>query len=229
LRRGFTLIEIMIVVAIVALLAAVLAVSISGAFGRSDAARAKATLEILRSNIESFKARWGVAPPSNLADLAQLVGFSGLAAPNTSNEGIETLILALRSRREGGPYLDAGLFADDAIRANLDFDSVVTSLFASEFLDIPEGSSNELFEFVDPWGNPFVYLNMREVEERRVNQSVTLLSGEQVRLDPTILTDRLRHPVTGDYPADYVLWSFGPDGINDYGRGDDITSWPKYD
>jgi len=26
-----------------------------------------------------------------------------------------------------------------------------------------------------------------------------------------------------------VIWSFGEDGINQYGLGDDITSWPKYE
>lgn len=229
-RRGFTLIEIMIVIGIIVILMAVLVVAFSGAFSKSEQAEVTATIQTLKTNIDSYSARWGTAPPSNMQDLAALMMPNQvLAAPNKENEGIETLILALRSRKENGPYLDVPLFADDKRRTNLDMDMVVESALTPQALDIEVGTSRDLFEFVDPWGNPLVYVNIVELRNGRLDQNVTLGNGTQVRITAQEAQDALRHPTTGAYPSDYALWSFGPDGINQYGRGDDITSWPKYE
>ncbi len=229
-RRGFTLIEIMIVIGIIVILMAVLVVAFSGAFSKSEQAEATATIQTLKTNIDSYSARWGTAPPSNMQDLAALMMPNQvLAAPNKENEGIETLILALRSRKENGPYLNVPLFADDKRRTNMDLDLVVESALAPQALDIEVGTSRDLFEFVDPWGNPLVYVNIVELRNGRLDQNITLANGTQIRITAQDAQDALRHPTTGAYPSDYALWSFGPDGINQYGRGDDITSWPKYE
>jgi prepilin-type N-terminal cleavage/methylation domain-containing protein len=225
-RRGFTLIEILIVVAIVLLLASVLFVSFSGVMGRSDAARATATIETLKSNIDAFSANWGPPPPANMQDLAALMAPGQSFAANEQNEGIEALVLALRSRLNGGPFLDRNLFNDDERRTNLDMDRV--SEAALNALDIEEGTSAELFEIVDPWGNPLIYVNIRELQQGRGNQTITLASGERIEISAAEALEALRHPVTGQLPGGYALWSLGPNGINEYGRGDDITSWPKY-
>lgn len=227
MKRGFTLIEILIVIAVILLLASVLVVAFSGVLGKSDEARATATIKTLQSNVDSFKTRWDTAPPGNLTDLGALMAPHAIvAAPNTENEGIEALVLALRSRLENGPYLDMNLFSDDARRMNLDLDRVAETAF--EALDIEEGTSSDLFEIVDPWGNPLAYINTTELRHGRVDQIITLANGERVRITATEAQEALRHPTTGQFPVEYALWSFGPNGINEYGRGDDITSWPKY-
>ncbi len=229
-RRAFTLIEILIVIAIILVLAGVLVVVFSTALGRSDEARTTGTIQTLKSNVDSYISRWGTAPPGNMKDLAALMARGTMMdAPNRSNEGIETLLLALRSRKEQGPYLDVPLFNDDARRSNLDLDQVVEQAMGQSALDIEEGTSRDLFEIVDAWGNPLVYINILELRQGRVNQSVSLANGTTVPLDATAAQDALRHPATGQFPSEYALWSLGPDGINDYGRGDDITSWPKYE
>lgn len=227
--RGFTLIEILIVVAIIGLLAAVLLVSFSSVFGKSDRAQAQATIETLRANVEGFQARWGVPPPANLQELGMLAGYPTLTDPNRTNVGVEALVLALRSGREQGPYIDTALFADDDRRTNLDIDTVVEGALAPEFLDIPAEESRELYEIVDPWGNPFVYLDVKSVQTGNIEYDVTLANGTTTRIDPVECQNALRHPTTGAFPSGYVIWSFGEDGINDYGRGDDITSWAKYE
>ncbi|MBX3461268.1 MAG: type II secretion system protein [Planctomycetes bacterium] len=228
-RHGFTLIELMIVIGIIVVLMSVLVVAFSGAFSKSEEARATATIKTLQANIESYKARWGTAPPSNMQDLGNLMAPNQmLMAPNKTNEGIECLVLALRSRKEGGPYLDVPLFADDARRGNLDLDMVMETAMGPTALDVAEGTSRDLFEILDPWGNPLVYINIVELRQGRVDQTITLASGQQVRITATEAQEKLRHPTTGDYPSDYVLWSFGEDGINDWGRGDDVVSWNKY-
>jgi hypothetical protein len=63
------------------------------------------------------------------------------------------------------------------------------------------------FVLLDPWGN---FLHYRVWEQRQV------LEKKSVVGDPT------RQVRCG---SAYEIWSNGPDGINDYGEGDDITSW----
>jgi prepilin-type N-terminal cleavage/methylation domain-containing protein len=227
--RGFTLIEILVAIAIIVVLASVLVVAFGGVFRQSERARTEATIITLRANIESFKARWGQAPPCNLPALGQLMGVHGMPAGNDVNQGIECLILALRSTREGGPYLDNALFADDERRTNLDMDHVSEEFAGARGLDLEAGSSTERFEFVDAWGNPLVYVNINELSLGRSRQTLTLADGTQVSIDTTRALEALRHPVTGQFPAGYAIWSLGPDGVNNYGRGDDITSWTKYE
>ena len=212
------------------LLAGVLIVGFGSALGRSDEAQTTSTIQTLKSNIDSYAARWGTPPPGNMKDLGALMARGAVIdAPNRDNEGIETLLLALRSRKEQGPYLDVPLFADDARRTNLDLDQVVETALGEDALNIEEGTSRDLYEIVDTWGNPLVYINIIELRQGRVDQKVTLADGTTVQIDTTEAQNALRHPSTGQYPSEYALWSFGPDGVNNYGRGDDITSWPKYE
>lgn len=225
---GFTLVELMIVIGIIVLLVAVMAVALSGVFSKSEEAQTKATIETLKANIESYKTRWGQAPPTTLRDLGQLMGAPSIGDPNENNVGIETLVIALRSRREQGPYLDGPLFADDTRRVNLDIDTLIDGAFAPTALDIEDATARDLFEIVDAWGNPLVYLNIADVRMGGFRYSVTKADGSTELIQPTEAQDKLRHPTTGSYPTDYVLWSFGENGINEYGRGDDITSWAKY-
>ena len=228
-RSGFTLIEILVVVAIIIMLAAVLLVSFSGVFSKSKEAQTKTTIETLKANIESYQARWGIPPPSSLNELGLLTGYPALANPNKDNVGIESLVLARRSKREQGPYLDVPLLNDEKRRANLDVDTVLEAAIGPDALDLEEGSARDLFEIVDAWGNPLVYIDIKTVRMGDFQYDVTLADGNRTTINATECADALRHPVTGQYPTSYVIWSFGEDGINNYGRGDDITSWPKYE
>jgi prepilin-type N-terminal cleavage/methylation domain-containing protein len=228
-RRGFTLIEIMVVIGIILLLAAVLLVSFSGVFSKSKKAQTTATIETLKTGVEGYQNRWGRPPPSNLRDLGALVGYPSLADPNNQNLGIETLVLALRSRREQGPYMDGPLMQDDKRRTNLDNDSFLDEAGAEDFLNIEQGSANDLFEIVDAWGNPLVYIDATTLMQGNFKYNVTLADGSTTSIDATEAQNALRHPTTGQFPTGYVIWSFGENGENEYGRGDDITSWPKYE
>jgi prepilin-type N-terminal cleavage/methylation domain-containing protein len=227
--RGFTLIELMVVIGVILLLVAVIAASLGGAFSKSDRARTQATLEVLKSNIQSFESRWGQPPPSTVLRLAELTRSLNLVNANETNEGIEALVLALRSGREGGPYLGAELFADNERRTNLDNDTFMEGAMADAMLDIATDSSNDLFEIVDAWGNPFVYVNIGDMRAGLVRERLTLASGEIIDIQFDECQQKLRQNVTGGYPPGFALWSLGENGINEYGLGDDITSWPKYE
>ncbi|HRJ78111.1 MAG: prepilin-type N-terminal cleavage/methylation domain-containing protein [Planctomycetaceae bacterium] len=221
-RRGFTLIELMIVIAIIVVIAGVLVASFGGVFSKRDDAVAKTTIETLSSNIQSFQGRWHSYPPGSVEALSVMARSAiPVADPNEVNCGIEALVLALRSRKNGGAYLSADLFANDEYRKNTDADTLMDDPF-----DID--GSRDLFEIVDPWGTPYVYVNMNELRNGKVKQSIQLEDGTVVELNLTEMQEKLKHPTTGQYPTGYAIWSFGADKKNDYGRGDDVTSWPKY-
>lgn len=228
-RHGFTLIELLIVIGIIVLLVGVLVVAFGGVFGKRDAARATATIETLKANIASYENRWGQAPPGTLQALGDLTRTLNLLENNDTNRGNETMVLALRSRREGGPYLDQNLFGDSARVGNLDGDTFLADALAANALDLPDTASTDLFEVLDPWGNPFIYVNIQDVRAGTVMDKITLIDGTVLEITAQECQEKLRHPVTGDYPLGFALWSVGENGINEYGRGDDITSWPKYE
>lgn len=226
---GFTLIEIMVVIAILLVIMGVLVTSFSGVFSKSEEVETVATITTLKSNIDSFNQAWGVYPPSDLNDLSLLTDANSLREVNSTNRGIEALVLALRSGRERGPYLDMPMFGDDMRRVNLDNDRCLPDAFDASILDIPASESSDLFEIVDKWGNPFVYINIDDVRNGKVDETIMLGNGDTVQINAQACQEELGHPATGQYPKGYVLWSFGEDQKNDYGRGDDITSWDKYE
>lgn len=226
-KAGFTLIELLIVIGIILLLVGVLVVSFGGVFGKRDNARATATIATLQSNLSSFETKWGVYPPGTLQQLAELTRTLNLLEVNDTNRGNEAMILALRARREGGPYLDQNLFSDTSRIGNLDNDTFLADAIAANALDLPDDASLDLFELLDPWGNPFIYVNINDVRAGNIQDKITLISGETIEITALECQEKLRHPVTGQFPTGYALWSVGENGINEYGGGDDITSWTK--
>ncbi|MDC1142200.1 type II secretion system protein [Planctomycetota bacterium] len=228
-RVGFTLIEILIVITILLVIMGVLVASFSGVFSKSEQAQTVATVETLKTNLNSFNSAWGRYPPSNLMDLSALTDAVNLQETNPTNRGIEAMVLALRSGLERGPYMDAPLFGSDEARTNIDNDRCLPDVFDAEMLDIPQGESTDLFEIVDHWGNPFVYIDIQAVINGTVDDTIMLGNGDTIKITALDCQEKLRHPTTGQYPQGFVLWSFGEDQKNDYGRGDDITSWDKYE
>ncbi len=227
-HRGFTLIELMIVIGIILLLMSVLVVSFTGVFKSSEEAQTTATIETLKTNLASFNSAWGRYPASNLNDLGSRNNFLSLQDPNATNQGNEAMVLALRSGLERGPYLDVPLFNNDELRTNLDNDRCLPDALSPEMLDI-DSENSDLFEIVDRWGNPFVYINTGDLKNSSFRDIIMKGDGSTEVNDPQLCLEKLRHPITGGYPQGFVLWSFGEDGINDYGRGDDLTSWAKYE
>lgn len=228
-NHGFTLIELMIVIGIILLLVAVIVVSFGGVFGKRDNARATATLETIKSNIQSYENRWGEPPPGTLQRLGELTRTLNLLENNDTNRGIEAMVLALRSRREGGPYLDQNLFGDAARIGNVDNDTFLADAIAPNALDMADDATTDLFEILDPWGNPFIYVTIADVRAGSVADKLTLHDGTVIEITAIECQDKLRHPVNGEFPQGYALWSIGENGINEYGGGDDITSWAKYE
>lgn len=101
-RQGFTLIEMMIVVAVIAVLTAIAVPKFNESLAMANTARVQADLQSLDTAIAMYRVNEGKAPQS-LADLSEYIDTDNLKAPGgdvyiggvlTSNENGDTYILS---------------------------------------------------------------------------------------------------------------------------------------
>lgn len=228
--RGFTLVELMVVILIIALLAGVLGVAVVAVFGSGKKAEAEGTVKTLSGAIASFETFYHMPPPGSITALGALLDpASAVTDYNPTNKGIEALVYALRAQGT----VSGKLISDedfDRLRINTDGEDGA-ELLPVDFLNA--GGNPLLWEFRDPWGNPLVYVNFRDrTGPAGIDPVISVMRGDgtTVEIDLQTLEDNLKDPATGQSRAkSFALWSFGPDGENNFGRGDDIVSWVKFD
>ena len=219
-RAAFTLVELMVVILILGLLAGVMAVAVTDVFGSNHEKVTQTNIISLKTGLESFKRVHHVYPPNHLDELHEI--FDPRAStltpdPNAINNGVETMVYALRSRvGSSGQNIDASLLNEHGV--NLDSDSTETNFGNAE--------SPDLLEFADGWGNPLVYLNLRSLESVQ-DFDVQKADGSLVTISIEDLREKIRNEHGIQVPRGFMIWSFGEDGINEYGRGDDVCSWSK--
>jgi prepilin-type N-terminal cleavage/methylation domain-containing protein len=207
-RRGFTLVEVLVVMAIISVLAGIVIASVSVARRFGDIKAVGIEIQTLVQGINGYCQQWGDYPPSSLAGLK-------VKPPNTTNDGIEALVLCLSSRKKGGPFFE---FKEDRL-TNGDGDALSPKDFGILRKDLdPIQTVPQLFEFIDLWGNPFVYIHNRDFGKKlpytdRQGTTVQAMASKSAKL--------------GTYQAatSFQIWSFGPNGVNENGEGDDIASW----
>ena len=86
-RKGFTLVEIMIVVAIIALLAAIAVPNLLSARRTANDAAAKATVRSLSTAAEVFSTSNSGVYPANLAELTQFIASAPSYCPAQTVQG----------------------------------------------------------------------------------------------------------------------------------------------
>lgn len=96
-RRAFTLVEMLVVIGIIGLLAAMIVPAMSNAIKRRDISRAEAELRKLELLINNYKDKWGSYPPDNPAGAVtnalyyELSGTSLAGANYGTLDGAETI------------------------------------------------------------------------------------------------------------------------------------------
>ena len=223
-NKAFTLIELLVVIGILGLLTTVLIVSFGGVFSSSSNSDTELRIETLKSGIERFQTNYQYLPFASLYALSTKGQFNtegSVMDKNNTNKGIEALVMALRTRNEGGPFITNDFLLE--YQCNTDNDEIAQNMTNVE-------GALKLFEISDAWDNPFVYVNLAEltVNDYAVPLSVMTSDGTPQQVDLNELKQKLLDPETKLQVAKgWCIWSFGEDGLNDYGRGDDVTSWPK--
>lgn len=145
---GFTLIEILLVIAVIAILASITFGVSQGIQGAQNRARAKSELAVLAQSIEQFKLRLGDFPWTRGSEVPEQVLLQALLGwKEFERTGGTTTMEDLDRVPDAGPkgFIDTAQFlvssADDPSK-ELPADNTTQ----------PEG-----LVFIDPWGNPYVY------------------------------------------------------------------------
>ena len=205
-RNGFTLIELLVVISIITILASLSIVGIVSALSTSNEKLTSMMIQDVVTALEQYQqSNGGLYPDIYTENIGP-----DIDPDNGTNTGIETCLLILRAKA-GFPIES---YQDRLGNTDADQNQSIYEFFNMGELKV------DMFELIDPWGNPIVYIPEGHYDETFDYMDV---NGDiiQVQAQPLALT--------GTYPRGYMIWSFGPDGVNQNGKGDDITSWKKSD
>jgi prepilin-type N-terminal cleavage/methylation domain-containing protein len=212
--RGFTLIEILVVITIIAALMGMVVVLFGPSSKQRDITITKTRLNELSSAIDMLRSSQvlGTYPPGELTVLRDPKGVEvGRMAgtPNDTNLGIECIYVALHLTS-----VSVRIDEKDDWLDNTDQDTMAQNPTRS--------LSNALFEYVDAWHNPFVYISAREYKKWEKGVKVVMAQdsgGETVVVKPW-LNEKTGLPLNQN---SFQLFSAGPDG--QFNTPDDIGNW----
>ena len=136
-RGGFTLIEILVVIVILAILVALLLPAINGARKRARIAQVKAEISTIEAAVAAFKADFGVEPPGSIRLYSTGAGW------NTPTTGVNEQI-RVRSRayiRQLWPQFDFANIGGASLSANVDLNGAECLVFFLGGVTDPTGKT----------------------------------------------------------------------------------------
>ena len=198
-RRGFTLLELMIVMVIISLLGAAFLVVSGRVFGQAKARKCRSRLQQLAVMIEAYRTSEGVYPDDVLPREV---------TANTQNSGSEALYLAFFDPKYLGELPNQ--------------DGLVTTDGDQTTRTLSRLDSRELWEIGDPWLNPIVYIESLHYADSR---GLAYLAGPEEEPPEEQGLEARRDARTGGFeePGKFQLISAGEDGL--FGTEDDITHY----
>jgi len=170
---AFTLIELVIVMAVLAILGAITIGGVSGGRGGAKLSQAKSELQVIQHGLEAYRARFGDYP--RIPDDAAMDALA-----NVADE--EAYLFNALHGRIGPAHQKIDNVSSMLNSASLSF----------EQRELPLGDSLLNNRIVDPWGNAYEY-------DYRPNDASWEVFG-------------------------YILYSFGPNGADEGGAGDDLVA-----
>lgn len=202
-RKGFTLVEMLVVIIIMSILASLTVVAVMSALTSSKVSNTEVMLDTIKAALAQYQVRWGDYPPSTLAEMR-------IPVPNDTNNGIEALVACLASRDKGGILYTP---PSEELYCNCDEDQLARNPNNWFFGD------TKLRELRDYFGTPLTYLHFRDYAKPA--PSVTRYVLEKGKPPRTIKA--VRSGATGAYvnPDKFQVSSPGRDG--EYGTKDDIV------
>ncbi len=182
-KAAFTLVELLVVVAIIAILAAMLLPAVNRAMDEAHKSATKNLIHQAELAAQSFFNDYGDYPPSTWEEYFELYEYdyndSGTfegseqgepdfpdldtytVDPRLTNEGIEVFVACVATRN-GGPYMEPS--GDQLVNTDNDFDEDVGGPDSAPEIAAAGNwyfGGNDLFELADWWGNPLVYFHNR--------------------------------------------------------------------